>query len=154
MYKITTRVSSVGAMSEEDMKTFIEWAWKARAINCFDPDVIGYPRSIMLAADDNEGPLLYLPVQPVLMLESLAPRPDVSPRKEAMALWKMGEMLEGISKDTGIQEQYFMCKDDRVADICSKHGFEEMKGYRLMKKKIKPLELPPELEEEDLARQG
>jgi hypothetical protein len=154
MYQITTRVTAVGAMPEEDKKRFVDWIWEARQINCFDPDILTYPRTVMYTADDNDGPILYLPVQPGLILESLAPRPEVSARKEAMALWKLGEMLEETSRITGIQEQYFLCRDDRVSDICCKHGFEEMKGYRIMKKKVKPLQLPSEEEIEDLGRQG
>lgn len=144
MYRITTRVSTIAEVPEKDQNTFVDWVWKARDINCFDKDILTYPRSIMLTADDDEGPLLYLPVQPVLMLESLAPRPGVSPRKEALALWKLGEQLEQISKSTGICEQYFLCQDDRVVDLCTRHGFEEMKGYRLLKKKIPVPDIPKE----------
>lgn len=145
MYHIGTRVSTIGNMTEEDFGTFSDWVWRARAINCFDKDIVGYPRTIMLTAEDKDGPILYLPVQPVLMLESLAPRPEVSPRKEALALWKLGEMLDGISQAVGMQEQYFLCKDDRVADICSKHGFQELIGYRLLKKKVAVLDVPQEV---------
>ena len=135
--KITTRLTTIGGMTKKDQDTFADWVWQARAINKFEPDVLSYPRTVMLTADDESGPVLYLPVQPVLMLESLAPKPGVSPRKEALALWRMGEMLEQVSRDTGMREQYFICKDDRVADICADHGFEELKGYRLLRKKIK-----------------
>ena len=144
-YQITTRVfSRTEDLSPEEVAQFIDWVWKARDINCFDMDVMKYPRTVVVSADDNDGALLYMPIQPALMLESLAPRPGVSPRKEAMALWKIGETLEQISKHTGIQEQYFLCKDDRVANLCARHGFEEMKGYRLLKKKIPlPVSDPP-----------
>jgi hypothetical protein len=141
MYKITTRVSSVADFPMPDQEKFVDWIWSARKINCFDPDILLYPRTILYTAEDQDGPLLYLPVQPVLMLESLAPRPGVSPRKEALALWKLGEMLEETSRITGIQEQYFLCKDQRVVDICSRHGFDKLEGYTILRKKV-PVPVP------------
>jgi hypothetical protein len=141
MNKITTTGDALSAVTEEQAKQFIDWVWQSRHINCFDPDIVGYPRTIMLRAEDNDGPLLYLPVQPVLMLESLAPKPGISERKEALSLWKLGQLLEDISRKTGIQEQFFLCKDDRVADICKAHGFTELEGYRILRKKIAPVTL-------------
>ena len=133
--KITTRVAPIGGMNEQDQRTFTDWVWKARDINCFDPDVLSYPRTVMLTADDEQGPVLYLPAQPVLMLESLAPKPELSPRKEALALYKLGQLLEQVSADTGIKETYFLCKDARVTELCARHGFEKMEGYSVLKKK-------------------
>lgn len=135
-YKITVHWKPMYEVSPEQAVEFVDWVWKSRHVNCFDPDVVSYPRSTMLWAADSDGPLLYLPIQPVLMLESLAPRPELSPRKEAIALWQLGLMLESISKETGMQETYFLCKDDTVADICKQHGFSEMEGYRILKKKV------------------
>ena len=151
--KITTRCVPVGGMVKEDWENFISWVWEARKINNFDPDVVSYPRSVMLTADketeNTSEPILYLPIQPVLMLESLAPKPGITPREEALALWRLGELLEQITKDTGLQEHYFICKDDRMADYCSKHGFTEMKGYRLLKKKIPFVPAKPALPTEE-----
>ncbi len=151
MFKISTRTSTLGAMPKEDAATFVDWVWKAREINAFDPSILTYPRTVMLTADDSEGPVLFLPVQPVLMLESLAPRPGLSPRKEALALWKLGECLEQVSRDTGIQEQYFLCKDPRVTEICSKHGWEILEGYSILRKKIAVPELPQDINENNHA---
>lgn len=134
MNKVKAYFCTVGDLSEQDKKNFAEWVWGARNINYFDPDVLRYPRTIITSAEDEGGALLYIPVQPVLMFESIAPRPELSPRKEALSLWRIGQMLEDVSKLTGYREQY--CKDDRVADICAKHGFTEMEGYRILKKKI------------------
>lgn len=142
MYKITTRVSPLCQVELQDQKTFVDWVWKARDINCFDPDVLSYPRAVMYTADDQGGPLLYLPVQPVLMCESLAPRPGASAKQIALALFKIGEMLNETSQITGIQEQYFLCKHDQTADFIKKHGFEEMKDYRILKRKAPVIQLP------------
>src|SRR5437667_603857 len=136
MNKVRTGLSAIGTMLAADVKNFIEWVWEARSVNAFDPDVLTYPRTIMSYAHDDDGALLYIPIQPVLMFESIAAKPGLSPRKEALSLWKVGQMLEEVSKQSGFQEQIFMCKDDRVADICAEHGFTEMKGYRILRKKI------------------
>lgn len=145
MKKITASVVPICSVPPDEAKDFISWVWGARTINCFDPDVLSYPRSCMTKAEDGDGATLYIPIQPVLMFESIAPRPGISPKKEALSLLRIDELLEDVARDTGIMEQYFLCKDDRVADLCRGHGFTEMEGYRILKKKIsarKPEEGP------------
>ena len=136
MQKITAEALPIYSVQPEDAEKFISWVWQARYINCFDPDVLSYPRSCMATAKDAEGATLYIPIQPVLMYESIAPRPGISAKREAISLRRIGDLLEEVSRDTGLMEQYFLCKDDRVADLCAAHGFTEMEGYRILKKKV------------------
>lgn len=142
MKKITADALAVPRMSEQDKKNFAEWVWQMLHLNLFDMDVIGYPRTIMLRAQADEDPILYCPLQSVLMFESLAPKPGLSPRQEALALWRFGELVDKLALESGHREVYFMCADDRVADICARHGFQEVRGVRLLKKKI--VEQPPD----------
>lgn len=136
MKKITAKVLALCNVPLKDAENFISWIWQARTINCFDPEVLSYPRSCMTMAEDGDGATLYIPIQPVLMFESIAPRPGISPKREALSLWRIGQKLEEVSRDTGLMEQYFLCKDNRVAEICKQHGFTEMEGYRILKKKV------------------
>jgi hypothetical protein len=46
--KIRTQAMPISEVTEEQAKQFIKWVWEARTINCFDPDVVSYPRSCML----------------------------------------------------------------------------------------------------------
>lgn len=145
MTKITAELLPLYALPLDEAKLFTDWVWQARKINMFDPEVLKAPRAAMVRAVNEQGPLLFVPLQPVLMLESLAPKPGLTPRQEAMSLWRVGEAVEGAAKLCGFQEVVFMTRDDRVADICAEHGFEELKGVRVLKKKIK-LETAPAAE--------
>src|SRR5437588_430625 len=115
--KITANPMTVGEMSEEDRKNFAEWVWASRALNCFDMEVVSYPKTVMVRADAPEGAVLYVPLQSVLLFESLAPKPGISPRMEALALYLIGEKVSEMALHTGHREVYFFCKDDRVAEI-------------------------------------
>jgi hypothetical protein len=139
--KITTRMCPIGSMTEEDKKNFIEWVWAERKISNFDRDVLTYPRTVMLTADKENAdgtstPVLYMPVQPVLMMESTPSTPGGDPREKALALRRLSQLLEQITKDTGIQEHYFLTADPHYADFCKKHGFEKIEGFTILKRKI------------------
>ncbi len=140
MKKIAAEVFPMNQMTQADCDNFVAWAWAARKINLIDPEVLSYPRAVMCKAGTEDNPLLYIPVQPVLMFESIAPNPAITERQEALALWRIGEQVVNVMKDSGHAEAYFVCADDRVADICVKHGFEEVRGVRLLKRKLTPEE--------------
>jgi hypothetical protein len=134
--KITAEVLPLGSMTKTAIAKFVDWVWQMRHLNLFDKDVLTYPRTVMCRAGNEDDDLLFVPVQSVLMFDSLAPKPGLTPRQEAMCLWRVGEAVDEIAKQTGHREVYFFCSDDRVADICSRHGFKEIKGVRLMRKKL------------------
>ncbi len=138
MKSVSVRVSTVGETKPEDQKLFSEWSWAAREINCFDPEVMGYPRTVLLCAEAKGGPLLYMPLQSVLMMESLAPQPGLSPRQEALALRQISRAVEQIAQHTQHREAYFLCKDERVVKIAAAHGYEVLSGYTVLRKKIIP----------------
>src|ERR1017187_8185604 len=125
--KIEAELKTVGDMEPEETKEFASWVWRTRDLGMFDPDVIGYPRAMMLKARDEDGALLYVPLQPVLMYEAIAAKPGINPRQEALSLRRINELVEQVQRDAGYGESYFICRDDRVADLCVRHGFEELK---------------------------
>lgn len=136
MKKINADVLPLSAMTEQDVTNFKQWVWNLRSINMFDPVVMSAPRTVMCCAGNDE-PLLYVPLQPVLMFDAIAAKPGLTPRQEAMCLWKIGEKVDEVAKATGYQEIWFVCRDDRVSDICAAHGFEEIKNVRVLKRTIK-----------------
>lgn len=137
MKPVSVRVSTVGETKPEDQKLFSEWVWAAREINCFDVDVLTYPRTIMLCAEQSDKPILFMPLQSVLMMESLAPQPGLSPRQEALALRQISRAVEQIAQDSLHRETYFLCKDERVVTIAAAHGYEVLQGYTILRKKMK-----------------
>ncbi len=138
MKTISAEMMPISAMSERDVHDFMDYVWHMKPLNMFDPNVIGYPRTVMLRAKSEDENQLFIPLQSVLMYDSIAPKPGISPRQEALALARIGQVVDQAGRDTGIRETYFFCKDDRVADLCAKHGFEEIKGVRLLRKKVSP----------------
>lgn len=142
MKHITADVIPVPAMSEQDVKDFMEWVFRIRQINKFNPIVMSYPRTVMTVAKNEEENLLFIPLQAVLMFDSIAPKPGLSPRQEALCLWRIGQKVDEVMMTTGFRECIFFTSDDSVADICSQHGFTELKGVRILRKKAPPVETP------------
>lgn len=136
MKKITAEVLPVGSLSDSDKSQFMEWVWGMMPLNMFQPEMLGYPRTVMCKAGTEDETMLFVPLQSVLMFDAIAPKPGLTPRQEAMCLWRVGEAVDEAARDSGHREVFFFCRDDRVADICARHGFEEIKGVRLMRKKV------------------
>lgn len=137
MKKIQACILPVGALPEEDQKNFIEWVWRERKINMFDPDSLTHKWSAMCVAGGEKDPMLYIPLQPIFVWDAIASKPGITPRQEALCLWRIGQAVDEKMTETGIGEAWFVCKDDRVSDICLNHGFEEIKGVRLLRRKAK-----------------
>lgn len=142
MNKITASLLPVRAMTVDDLKLFREWVFKLLHINMFQPEVMKAPRMTMCRAENDEGPLLYIPLQSVLMYDAIAAKPGITPRQEALCLWKIGEVVDKAALDAGYREIYFICRDDRVSDICAKHGFVEVKNVRVLKRVVEPIQEP------------
>ena len=138
MTKIKAEILALKDLGEREIALFKEWVWRLRHINMFEPKVLAAPRTVMCKAYDEKtgDPLLFMPLQPVLMYDAIASSPDLTPRQEALALARINQQVEEIAKTTGFQEIYFICRDDSVSDICARHGFEEIKNVRVLKKTI------------------
>lgn len=143
MTKVTADIRALCLMAEQDVFNFIKWVWKLRWKTQFDPIVLTHPRMTMCTARDADGnPLVYLPLQSALMFDCLAPKPGLTNRMKSYCLWQIGQMAEQVMKDTGNCDAYFYTNDDDLAVSCSKHGWEEVKNVRLMRKRIPAPKLP------------
>lgn len=145
MKKIKAQIMPVTSLTEADIRLFIDWVWKMRHINLFDPMVLSYPFVSMWRTDNGEEPLMYIPMQAVLMFDAIASKPGITDRESALSLLKIGDELDKAMDATGYRETYFLTSDDRVADYVQRHGdrgFEEIKGVRVLRRKAKPQEKP------------
>lgn len=122
---------------EKDIPKLEKWL-KDTANNLFDPDVLTYPQTTILAAHDTE-PIVYMPVQIAAVLESLAVRPGASPLEFASAIKELIKTVAFLSKTRGIHELYFVSKDENVNRLAAKHGFEEV-PWKLLRLKLDKLE--------------
>lgn len=132
---ITAELSPLYAVPKENAKQYIKWAWHSRDRSSLDASVLSYPRACMATAYQDGKPILFVPLHPVLMMESLADDPELNNRQRALGLWRVAEQLDKAMKDTGIRETYFLTKDREYANKVCKHGFEEVKGFIVLKRK-------------------
>src|SRR6185437_13401961 len=117
MKKITIR----DVMYPADLVLFSHWVYAAADINCFvDPDLIlNYQRAIMLCADDDDGPILYLPVQSVQMVRD--------PLDLDSALARAAEM----------QQREVYCLTQHADDVPL--DWEQLVNFRILRKAVTPV---------------
>lgn len=129
---------------EKDVPTIVHWL-NGNPDNRFDPDILKYPSLRLICSyRPGEDPTAYLPSQKVLilesvrvtrsrMLESLASNPESSELDKAKALKDLVKATGLLASTEGIKEIYFLDGGGGVAELATKHGFEEvnMKVYRM-----------------------
>ena len=125
---------------EEDREQFIQWSLKTEN-NLLDPDVIKYPSTLVWCAFDENGPIVYVPVQQPLFMESLAINPEASPALVAMALKELTQNLVTQAYLRGSGELYFLCRDEATIKFAKKQAWKEQ-PWRVFKIKVKDLESP------------
>jgi hypothetical protein len=124
----------------KDAELFTEWAKASAQINLFDPDVMSYPSTVTLVAHSDQ-PEVFMPLQTTVTLESLAPRPGISPLTEAVALRELIHAAALMAHMAKVKELYFLCKDDRVIELAKRHGFEEL-PFTTLRLKLDKIEKP------------
>jgi|HubBroStandDraft_6_1064221.scaffolds.fasta_scaffold329411_2 hypothetical protein len=140
MRKIQADITALCRMAQDDINHFISWVWANRAKNSFDLKVLTHPRTCMTRAFDETGTLCLVPLQPVLMLESVAPKPDLTDRQRVLALYRITQVVEQTQRDVGMPECYFLsAPDDPLGDVAKNHGWTEVTGFRLLKRRIEPI---------------
>ncbi len=124
----------------KDVEQCAKWAVQNLDRNKLDPEVMNYPSTFMMAAYDSEdGVLMYMPVQTPLMMESVCVNPEVSDRKQALALKELVQALVTSCHVQGRGEVYFIGSDDRTSAFAENQLFERINVpvYRI---KIRDLE--------------
>ncbi len=119
MPALTSRMAEFHARPD-DRELFTQWAFNTPT-NLFDPKVMFYPTTNTVAVEREGSCIFFGPFQAVVMLESLAPKPGLSPREMAAALSKFHEGIVNICRAQNIREIYFICADERVAEFTLHH---------------------------------
>ena len=128
---------------EEDREQFIQWSLNTKN-NLLDPDIIKYPTTLVWCAFDENGPIVYVPVQQPLFMESLAINPEASPALVAMALKELTQNLVTQAHLKGSGELYFLCADDETIEYAKRQAFTEM-PHRIFRIKVSDLEKKHEI---------
>lgn len=139
MKKVAAEVMPISDFTIEDMTKFINWAYLMREKTHFgrDMSVMNHPRLCMTKATMDGEPALFIPLQPVLMFDVLTPDPNLTDRQRAICMWRIGELLESqIMPDSGMYDAFFYTNDEQEVETCSRHGWTELKGVHLMRKRI------------------
>jgi hypothetical protein len=124
--KLSVRAAEFHAR-QSDRDLFTKWAFGTDN-NLFDPKVTFYPTTNVLAVEKEQDggalePIFFAPFQAVVMLESLAPSPGLSPREMAAALSKFHEGIVNVCLNLRIREIFFVCADDTITDFVLNHPF-------------------------------
>ena len=126
------------ATSEEAAEA-VEWMVNTPN-NGFDPDVLGYDTTVTFCAG-LEKPVMYLPVQVTLTLESLGRNLKARKRETVLALHEMLETVKRFAMGAGIREIYFLSQERGTMAQAEKFGFERVlhdpkKGMSLFRMKV------------------
>ena len=108
----------------EEAGQAVEW-FSSTERNCFDPDVLGHPTTMTLCVENGQ-PLLYMPLQLTLTMESLGKKPGIRKREMAFALVEMIEAVKKLAFQMKITEVYFLCIESTVINQAEKFGFKRV----------------------------
>ena len=130
--KILREAISLRSATLEDVPQITAWLESRKSRNQFDPEILKYPSLEVVAAHTNGTVFVYLPVQSVAMLESVAVNPESSPHEIAHALVLAVKAIEYQAHRAGQREAYFLASDANTAKGAEHLGFEEveMKVFR------------------------
>jgi hypothetical protein len=92
----------------------------------FDPDILKYPTFRIITSYGAKGNVAHLPSQQVLVLESVAARPEASDSEKAQALRDLVKASQLLASSFNLREILFFGTDKTVVKIAQEHGFEEI----------------------------
>lgn len=118
---------------------FYSWAVENEDKSKFDPATPLYKSSTTWCAYDSTGPLAYQTIQRPIMLESLAPRPGLSPIQISSLLKELTKNAITFAHTTGAGEVYFLGTDDDTDQFASNKIFEQL-PYKIYRVKLANLE--------------
>lgn len=126
----------VRAVRPDDVPQMADWmTWTAH--NHIDPKALEYKTTDVRVACTESGPLVYMPVQRPLHMESIGTRPKASKLEIAAALWALLQDTIARAKTEGRGEIYFLGTEKTVPKLALKHGFEEM-PYKVYRYRVPP----------------
>lgn len=116
----------------EDREKFAEWTVDTKD-NLADSDVLKYGDTSVWCAYDENGPIVFVPVQRPRMMEALAIKPGADPVDVAVALKELTQNLVTQCHIDGTGELYFLCKEESTKRFAEKQLFEKLEWscYRL-----------------------
>jgi hypothetical protein len=127
--------TTVRLANESDAQNFVGWQTGTR-LNLFDPAIATYPSLRTLAVDIDGSPVSYVPFHPVMAVESIGHKPDLTPRENAYALRKVQDALEDVARTYGMAEIWWQCSDPTLIEFAKRHGYEVLTSAVTLRKKV------------------
>jgi N-acetylglutamate synthase-like GNAT family acetyltransferase len=109
----------------KDIATIDEWI-RTTPQNLFDADLLQYQRNVAFMCAANGEPLLFMPVQSVFMLESLAVKPGATPLEVAKSIGVLIQTIVYKAAEQEFNEIYFLSHDETINAYASRHGWETL----------------------------
>jgi hypothetical protein len=129
----------VRAVRPDDVPQMADWLTRVPYTHV-DPIMLSYRSTDVRVACAEDGPLVYMPVQRPLHMESIGTKPGVSKLAVAAALWALFQDAIALAKAEGRGEIYFMGTEATVPALATEHGFEKL-PYTVYRYRV-PLEPP------------
>ena len=107
--------------SPEEAKEIGDWL---KLTPEFDAGILKYPTFRIITSYGSKGNVAHLPSQQVLMLESVASRPEASDTYKAQALRDLVKASQLLASSFGLKEILFFATDESVLNIAKENGFE------------------------------
>jgi hypothetical protein len=117
----------------DEATQFTEWSLSTRQ-NGLDPDIANYPNLRTLTIELDGEPAIYVPIHPVLVIESVAVRPGLTPRQYITSLLQAKSTIEQIARGYGIAEIHTSSTYQPMIRTLARHGYEPIIGTALRKK--------------------
>lgn len=113
------------AVTKTDIETMDVWL-KETPQNLFDRGILNYRDKMRFYCAHNGSPVMFAPLQSVLMVESLGVKPDAAPWEVAKAMETLIKYFVGKASDEGYNELYFISGDETLTEFARKHEFTEI----------------------------
>jgi len=109
--------------------------------NLADSKVLLYRNTMTWCAYDQNGPIVFVPVQKPAMMEALAINPDADPVDVAIALKELTQTIVTQCHIEGTGEVYFLCKEESTQRFAEKQLFEKL-PWNTYRVRLSDLEKP------------
>jgi hypothetical protein len=100
----------------------IAWSESNGSKNHFDPDVLTYPKTEVMAGEKSGETIGYLPVQ-IAMCEAFAPKPGLDEFKTAELFKEFVQVLHYLAAKNGIGEIFVPSDEPGTMAMLERHGF-------------------------------
>lgn len=119
------KTRSLRLAKPEDAKNYAEWLNADAKINYVDPKTVMYRSALTAVVEEDGEPVLMQTAHPVLMLEALAPKPGITPKQSARAIWEIFEGFKRVAQSYGIKEIYFASSFEPLQKMVEKKSHKK-----------------------------